>query len=167
MDLLANSDIYLSKRAMEIKIYWINSKTGETYKVKSHNQFVKDNPEIFGIENMNLKDYFEFQKAGILSPEKILAAGWDKLVEILDKGHYVRYDFSTATKLLEISRELQEKYGSLDKLLQQSKNNKDLAKRLQELKGVGPTTVRIFLRDFSRIKRKGPKKFLPTSKTRF
>ena len=113
------------------------------------------------------RTYFEFQKAGILSPEKILAAGWDKLVEILDKGHYVRYDFSTATKLLEISRELQEKYGSLDKLLQQSKNNKDLAKRLQELKGVGPTTVRIFLRDFSRIKRKGPKKFLPTSKTRF
>jgi len=32
-----------------------------------------------------------------LDPEKILEAGWDKLVEVLDRGHYVRYDFSTTT----------------------------------------------------------------------
>ena len=52
------------------------------------------------------RTYFEFEKEKILSPEEILKAGWDKLVEILDRGHYVRYDFSTATKLLEISKEL-------------------------------------------------------------
>ena len=33
------------------------------------------------------------------TPEKILNAGWDKLVEILDIGGYVRYDFSTATNI--------------------------------------------------------------------
>ena len=93
------------------------------------------------------RTYFEFQKEGLLSPEKILAAGWDKLVEVLDKGHYVRYDFSTATKLLEISQELKEKYSSLKNLIKISKNKKDLAKRLQEFKGIGPVTARIFLRD--------------------
>lgn len=93
------------------------------------------------------RTYFEFEKAGILSPEKILEAGWDKLVEILDRGHYVRYDFSTATKLLEISKELKEKYKSLKNLIKTSKNKKDLAKKLQEFKGIGPVTTRIFLRD--------------------
>jgi len=98
------------------------------------------------------KAYFEFKKAGILSPEKILEAGWDKLVEILDRGHYVRYDFSTATKLLEICKKLKEKYGTLNNLLNQAKNKKDLEKKLQEFKGIGPVTVRIFLRDLSLIK---------------
>ena len=93
------------------------------------------------------RTYFEFEKAGILSPEKILEAGWDKLVEILDRGHYVRYDFSTATKLLEISKELKERYKSLKNLIKVSKSKKDLAKKLQEFKGIGPVTTRIFLRD--------------------
>jgi len=93
------------------------------------------------------RTYFEFEKEKILTPEKILKAGWDKLVEILDRGYYVRYDFSTATKLLEICKELKEKYGSLKNLIKVSKNKNDLAKRLQEFKGIGPVTTRIFLRE--------------------
>ncbi len=89
--------------------------------------------------------YFEFVKEEILSSEEILEAGWDKLVRILDRGHYVRYDFSTATKLLEVFKELRAKYGSLAEVLRRSKNRKDLEARLQEFKGVGPVTVRIFL----------------------
>jgi len=93
------------------------------------------------------RTYFEFEKEKILTPEKILKAGWDKLVEILDRGYYVRYDFSTATKLLEICKELKEKYGNLSNLLKQAKNKKNLSKRLQEFKGIGPVTTRIFLRE--------------------
>lgn len=93
------------------------------------------------------RTYFEFEKEGVSSPGKILEAGWNKLVEILDRGHYVRYDFSTATKLLEISEELKRRYGSLGELLRQSKNRRDLETRLQEFKGIGPVTVRIFLRE--------------------
>ncbi len=93
------------------------------------------------------RTYFEFEKEKILSPEVILKTGWDKLVEILDRGHYVRYDFSTATKLLEISKELKQRYGSLGNLLRQSKNQRDLETRLQEFKGIGPVTTRIFLRE--------------------
>jgi len=100
------------------------------------------------------RTYFEFEKAGILSCEKILEAGWDKSVEILDRGGYVRYDFSTATKLLEICKELKEKYGNLKNLLKQAKNKEDLAKRLQEFKGIGPVTTRIFLRDLKSIFKK-------------
>lgn len=98
-------------------------------------------------QNVAKRTYFEFEKAGILSPDKILATGWDNLVKILDKGHYTRYDFSTAAKLMEICKALKEKNGSMINLLNTSKNRKDLKKRLQEFKGVGPVTARIFLRD--------------------
>jgi len=93
------------------------------------------------------KTYFEFEKEGLITPEKILEAGWNKLVKVLDKGHYVRYDFSTATKLLAVCKKLKEKYGCLTDLLKKAKDRKDLAKKLQEFRGVGPVTTRIFLRD--------------------
>lgn len=94
--------------------------------------------------------YFEFLKEGIFSPEAILEAGWDKLVTILDRGHYVRYDFSTATKLLEISKELKTRYGSLTGLLKSAKSLKELEEKLEEFKGIGPVTVGIFLSGFSK-----------------
>lgn len=95
--------------------------------------------------------YFEFVKEGLTNPDAILQAGWDKLVEVLDRGRYVRYDFSTATKLLEVSKELKEKYGTITNLLKQSKTIDELSSRLQEFKGVGPKTTEIFLRDMAPI----------------
>ena len=91
--------------------------------------------------------YLELVQEGITSPEAILKAGWDKLVEVLDRGHYVRYDFSTATKLLDVSSALKERYGTFGALLKESKTVDELSSRLQEFKGVGPKTVAIFLRD--------------------
>ncbi len=44
-------------------------------------------------EKIATKTYTAFQRAGLDSPEKILAAGWDELVRVLDAGGYVRYDF--------------------------------------------------------------------------
>ncbi|HLN29614.1 MAG TPA: hypothetical protein VK395_17840 [Gemmataceae bacterium] len=93
------------------------------------------------------RTYSEFVNEGLLTPEAILRAGWDKLVEVLDRGHYVRYDFSTATKLLEVCESLKKHYGSLTGLLDQAKSRADLSRRLQLFKGVGPVTARIFLRD--------------------
>jgi len=95
--------------------------------------------------------YAEFVQEGFTSPDAILHAGWDKLVEVLDRGHYVRYDFSTATKLLDVSKALKEKYGTLTNLLQQSQSIDDLSSRLQEFKGIGPKTVEIFLRDMKPV----------------
>lgn len=93
------------------------------------------------------KAYFEFIKEDLTSPEEILKAGWDKLVKILDQSHYVRYDFSTSSKLLDICKTLKERYGTITGLINQSKNQKDLQAHLLELKGIGPITADIFLRD--------------------
>jgi endonuclease III len=110
------------------------------------------------------KTYQQFEREGIVTPESILEAGWDKLVEILDSGSYVRYDFSTASKLLEIASSLKEKYGSLENLYAQAKDNKDLEGKLLEFKGVGPTTVNIFLRELKDIWGKARPSLSPIAK---
>ena len=97
------------------------------------------------------RTYFEFVNEGLTNPDAILRAGWDKLVEVLDRGHYVRYDFSTATKLLDVSKALKEKYGTITNLLKQLKTIDELSARLQEFKGIGPKTTEIFLRDMKPI----------------
>jgi endonuclease III len=97
------------------------------------------------------KTYHQFQEHGLITPEKILAAGWDRLVQVLDSGGYTRYDFSTATNLLNIMKELKEKYGDLEELNRHSTSPKDLEKRLREFKGVGPVTVNIFLRELTTV----------------
>lgn len=97
------------------------------------------------------RTYFEFMNNGLTSPDAIIQAGWDKLVEVLDHGHYVRYDFSTATKLLDVSKTLKEKYGTLTDLLKQSHSIDELSSRLEEFKGIGPKTTEIFLRDIAPI----------------
>ena len=95
--------------------------------------------------------YFELLKEGITTPDAILQAGWDKLVEILDRSHYVRYDFSTATKLLDIAKSLKERYGTLTSLIHQSRSPEELSSRLQQFKGIGPKTAEIFLRDIGPV----------------
>lgn len=91
--------------------------------------------------------YFEFVKEGLTTPQKILDAGWDEIVKILDRARYVRYDFSTATKLLDISETLLNRYGGIGELIKQSVSDKDLSVKIQEFKGIGPITARIFLRE--------------------
>jgi endonuclease III len=95
--------------------------------------------------------YLYFEQEELTSPDAILRAGWDRLVEVLDSGGYTRYDFSTATKLLGIAKKLKEKYGSLERLHAESSSPSDLEKRLQEFKGVGPVGVNIFLRELRGI----------------
>ena len=97
------------------------------------------------------KTYRRFEEEGLNTPEKIQAAGWDRLVEVLDSGGYVRYDFSTASNLLKIMKELKEKYGDLEELHKESNSPKDLERRLQEFRGVGPVGVNIFLRELRGI----------------
>ena len=93
------------------------------------------------------RTYFEFVNGGLTNPDTIIQAGWDKLVEVLDKGHYVRFDYSTATKLLDVCRALKEKYGTITNLLKQGQSIDELSSRLQEFKGIGQKTAEIFLRD--------------------
>ncbi len=66
---------------------------------------------------------------------------------ILDQGHYVRYDYSTATKLLDVCQTLKDRYGSIMQMIREAKDEYDLAASLQQFKGIGPVTADIFLRD--------------------
>jgi hypothetical protein len=94
-----------------------------------------------------VRAYQELVKAHLTGPGEIRRAGWERLVALLDQAHYVQYDFSTATKLLEVCEELQRKHGSLKRLLVQSKSASELSRNLQEIRHIGPVTARIFLRE--------------------
>ncbi|PGH12470.1 hypothetical protein AJ79_04214 [Helicocarpus griseus UAMH5409] len=85
----------------------------------------------------------------LTTPDAIVDAGWDKLVEILDEAHYARYDYSTATKLLNVCGAIKEGYdGSFERLLEEAGGDRGvIEERLKGFKGVGPKTVEIFLRD--------------------
>jgi endonuclease III len=104
-------------------------------------------------ETIVINTYREFEKERVLSAEKIPTTGWDGLVKILDDGGYVRYDFKTATKLLEIMARLKELYkGDLNKLHMEAKDSSDLENRLKNLgRGIGDVTVNIFLRELRGI----------------
>jgi len=104
-------------------------------------------------ESSATKTYRSFEKRKILTPNKILKTGWDVLVSILDEGGYTRYDFSTATKLLDIAHGLMKTYaGDLNRLNDAAVDSRDLEARIMALgKGVGPTTTSIFLRDMRMI----------------
>ena len=97
------------------------------------------------------RTFLRFVEEGLTTPEAILEAGWDRLVEVLDSGGYVRYDFSTASNLLEIMGKLKREYGSIDELHEVASDPRDLERRLMEFKGVGPVCVNIFLRELRGI----------------
>jgi len=107
-------------------------------------------------ETSVMKTYQCFQKHNALTPRQILKTGWDGLVQVLDEGSYTRYDFKTADKLLEVMRNLTEKYnGSLNSLHEKSSDTQDLENRLKTLgKGIGNITVSIFLRELRDIWKK-------------
>ncbi|MEM2440273.1 MAG: hypothetical protein QW493_03555 [Candidatus Bathyarchaeia archaeon] len=100
-------------------------------------------------ETSVIKTYKCFEKHNVLTPEAILATGWDGLVRILDEGSYTRYDFKTADKLLEVMRNLVEKHdGKITSLYQKAGSSQELEGILKSLgKGIGDVTVSIFLRE--------------------
>ena len=110
-------------------------------------------------ESSAMKTYTVLSSAGITSPEAILKAGWDTLVFHLDNGGYTRYDFKTADKLLEMARNLNEKWaGDLNRIHMVSKNQSELESNIKALaKGIGETTLNIFLREMYGIWNVKPK----------
>lgn len=96
-----------------------------------------------------LRTFREFERRGTTDPETIRRTGWDGLVAILDAGGYVRYDFSTATKLLAITGDLRARYrDDLNALHDRASGPQDLEDRIKCLgKGIGDVTASIFLRE--------------------
>lgn len=100
-------------------------------------------------ETVAVRTYKEFETEGLLDARRIVAEGWDGLVAVLDTGGYVRYDFKTATKFLDVCGALVKNYGGdLNALHSAATDTADLEARLRALgKGIGDVTVNIFLRE--------------------
>lgn len=100
-------------------------------------------------EVLAVRTFHALVQAGLTTPQRILDRGWEGLVTVLDRGGYVRYDFKTATKLLEVAGRLVELYGGdLTALHAAAENPRDLEQRLRTLgRGIGEVTVNIFLRE--------------------
>ncbi len=98
-------------------------------------------------ESIITNTYRGFEKEDVLTPRAIIDKGWRKLVIILDSGGYIRYDFSAADNLIEISKKLLSEYGSLTALHEKALDPKDLERRLLAFRGVEPHTAAFFLRE--------------------
>lgn len=103
-------------------------------------------------ERIAMNTYKQFERDGLLTPHRMIARGWSRLVESLDRGGYVRYDFSTADELLALADSLLRNYdGDLNRLHDSARDAADLEARLKEFKGVGDVTANIFLRELREI----------------
>jgi endonuclease III len=99
-------------------------------------------------QDVALQTWEVFMKHGIDTPKKIAGQSWQQLVDLLGEGHYRRYDESMAHGLLEMSRQLVREYhGNLLNMYDKCDNCSDFSKKLQQLKGVGPKTAEIFMRE--------------------
>lgn len=86
------------------------------------------------------------------TPRKLCNCSRQQLVSMLGEGRYVRYDESTAERLLKLCDKLNNDYGGkLGNIHEQSENRKALEKRLAEFEGVGPKTVEIFMREAAQV----------------
>ena len=100
-------------------------------------------------ETIARRTYRAFCRHGLTTPRRILAAGWDFLVDpIMREGGYVRYDFSKSDRILRDCQKLVDEYdGSLWRLHEAASDAHDLEARLLAFYGVGPVTANIFLRE--------------------
>lgn len=94
----------------------------------------------------------ELWHAGFRTPQKMSNASWQDVVDALGRGHYRRYDESTATELGELAEKVLDQYGGdLRRLHERAENASELEAALQEFKGIGPTGASIFCREVQGI----------------
>jgi endonuclease III len=89
-----------------------------------------------------------FIKHGFDTPWSILNSSNRQIVRLLDQGKYTRYDETTARGLRICMEQLTRDYeGSFMLMFDNSLNEDEFSKRLQQLYGVGPKTAEIFMRE--------------------
>src|SRR3546814_4037895 len=86
------------------------------------------------------------------TPRNLRDCGPRRLVQLLGQARYVRYDESTAARLLKLGDKLLTEYdGRLGRLRELGETRDGVEKRLLAFEGVGPKTVEIFLREAARV----------------
>lgn len=91
----------------------------------------------------------ELFAAGGSTAPGMAGLSWQDRVDALGRGHYVRYDESTSTRLGEMAGIVMDKYGGdLRRLARDSGCDRGRAAALlREFPGIGPTGVDIFCRE--------------------
>lgn len=84
---------------------------------------------------------------GFTSPGKFAGVGHEQLRRVLDEGGYARFDHQMADTLHETMHTLDADEGSVSHLVRTAGSREELRHRLGDLRGVGPKTIEIFLRD--------------------
>ncbi len=88
----------------------------------------------------------ELFAAGLRTPAAVLKAERRDMIEAFGRGHYARYDESSATRLVDIAAAVRDGYGGDLRRL----GTGDVAstrRLLKEFKGIGDTGADIFLRE--------------------
>jgi hypothetical protein len=91
----------------------------------------------------------ELSKAGWRTPRAMADASWQDVVDALGRGHYKRYDESTATALNEGAHLLLDRWhGDLRRLRDEAGGDPDrIRELLQEFRRIGPVGADIFCRE--------------------
>ncbi len=90
-----------------------------------------------------VRTYRVMAQAGVRGPADVDGRSWDDLVDLLDRGGYVRYDYRTATRLQRLAAVLRD--GGVSALRRD--RVADTRSALDALPGWGPVTVALFLRE--------------------
>jgi hypothetical protein len=95
----------------------------------------------------------ELSAAGYRTPRAMRAAGWQDRVDALGRGHYRRYDESTATRLGDGASLLCERWrGDLRRLRDEARGDvRTVTALLTEFPGIGPAGAGIFLREVQAV----------------
>lgn len=71
---------------------------------------------------------------------------------MLGEAHYVRYDETTAARLLALAHKLNNEYaGKVSNIVDASTDRRDFENRLSAFEGIGPKTAEIFMREGARV----------------
>lgn len=86
------------------------------------------------------------------TPSKLAGCSHRQLVSMLGEAHYVRYDESTAKRLLALANKLNQEYaGKMINMVKASADRHEFEKRLAAFEGIGPKTVEIFMREALKV----------------
>ena len=91
------------------------------------------------------------------TPQKLAHCTHRQLVVLLGQAHYVRYDETTASRLLALASKLNNEYaGKVSNIVKASADRQAFEKRLSEFEGIGPKTIEIFMREASAVLFRSP-----------
>jgi endonuclease III len=95
----------------------------------------------------------ELFRAGLRTSQAVLDAERATMIRAFGRAHYVRYDESSATRMVDIAAMARDEYGGdLRRLADRSDRDvKAAARLLQRFKGIGETGADIYLREVQDI----------------